>query len=141
MKDLAILLRSINLYAHSAHNLCARIPFFQDHEFFNEIYTGADSAYDDVVERLVGTIGEESVPSLKEQLQAISQILEQLPEKNVKENSVYFQILLEKNKMVCSKIEELCASGSLSQGTIQMLGNIADKFEVIQYKIKQRLKK
>jgi len=58
----------------------------------------------------------------------------------VKENAVFFQIILEKQKMVCSKIEELCKSG-LPQGTIQMLGNIADKSEVFQYKLKQRLVK
>lgn len=141
MKDLAILLRSINLYAHSAHNLCARVVFFQDHEFFNEIYTVADSAYDDVIERMIGLQGEGSVPSLSEQLEAIHQIVSQLPEKGVKENAVYFQVLLEKQKLVCSKIEELCSQGGLPQGTIQMLGNIADKSEQIQYKIQQRIKK
>lgn len=140
MKELAILLRAINLYAHSAHNLCGRVPFFQDHEFFLELYEAADAAYDDVIERMIGINGEDSVPSLSEQLQAISSLVGPLPEKGVASNSVYFEILLEKQKMVCAKIEELCKSG-LPQGTIQMLGNIADKSEVFQYKIKQRLKK
>ncbi len=140
MKELAILLRSLNLYAHSAHNLCGRIPFFQDHSFFNEIYTAADSNYDSVVERMIGLYGEDSVPSLVEQLEAVHQIVSQLPEKGVKENAVFFQIILEKQKMVCAKIEELCKSG-LPQGTIQMLGNIADQSEQLQYKISQRLKK
>ena len=140
MKELAILLRSLNLYAHSAHNLCGRIPFFQDHEFFNEIYSAADTNYDSVIERMIGLSGEDSVPSLPEQLEAIYQILSQLPEKGVKENAIFFQVILEKQKMVCSKIEELCKSG-LPQGTIQMLGNIADQSEQFQYKISQRLKK
>lgn len=141
MKELLILLRSINLYAHQAHNICARIPFFQDHEFFNEVYTNADSAYDDVIERMIGLYGEESIPSLPEQLVAISQIIEQLPEKGVKENAIFFQVLLEKQKLVCAKIEQLCTAGNLPQGTIQMLGNIADKSEQFQYKMKQRLKR
>lgn len=141
MKDLAILLRSLNLYAHSCHNLCGRVPFFQDHEFFNEIYTNADSAYDDVIERMIGLYGEESVPTLVEQIEAIHQIVSQLPEKGVKENAVYFQVILEKQKMICSKVEELCTQGGLPQGAIQMLGNIADKSEQIQYKIKQRIRK
>lgn len=138
MKELVILLRSLNLYAHSAHNLCGRVPFFQDHEFFNEIYSAADVNYDSVIERMIGLSGEESVPSLPEQLEAIHQILSQLPEKGVKENAIFFQVILEKQKMVCAKIEELCKSG-LPQGTIQMLGNIADQSEQFQYKIKQRL--
>lgn len=140
MKDLAILLRSINLYAHSAHNLCARVVFLQDHEFFNEIYSAANVAYDSVIERIIGLYGEEAVPALPEQLEALHQILSQLPEKGVKENAIYFQVLLEKQKMVCEKIEELCKSG-LPQGTIQMLGNIADASEVLQYKLKQRIKR
>lgn len=140
MKELAILLRAINLYAHSAHNLCGRVPFFQDHEFFLELYEAADDAYDDVIERMIGLYGEDSVPSLPEQLEALHQLMSSLPEKGVKENAIYFQILLEKQKLVCSKIEELCKSG-LPQGTIQMLGNIADKSEVFQYKIQRRLAK
>lgn len=140
MKELVILLRSINLYAHSAHNLCGRIPFFQDHEFFAEIYNNADSAYDDVIERMIGLYGEASIPSLSEQLIMLTEIAKVLPEKDVASNSVYFQVILNKQKSVCAKIEELCKSG-LPQGTIQMLGNITDKSEQIQYKIKQRLKK
>lgn len=141
MKELQILLRSLQLYAHQAHNLCARIVFHQDHEMFAEIYTKAESDYDSITERAIGLSGEEAVCSLQELLQGCFSKLSSIQDKSVKENSIYYQVILSLIKEINAKIEPLCKSGSLTQGTIQMLGDIADKNEVLLYKINQRLKK
>ena len=36
----------MQIFAHTAHNLCARVPFFQDHEFFSDTYTALEGDYD-----------------------------------------------------------------------------------------------
>jgi DNA-binding ferritin-like protein len=141
MKELAITLRALQLYAHMAHHLAGRTPFFSDHEFFGEIYSAADSNYDSVIERMIGLFGEDSIPSIQEQLPMIQQITQALPQKSVKENATYFTAVLQLQQSVCAKIEALVKSGSLPQGTVQLLGDIANQSESFQYKIKQRLKK
>ncbi len=140
MKELQVLLRSLQLYAHQAHNLCARIVFQQDHDMFAEVYAKAESDYDSITERAIGLAGEESVCSLQELLQGCFSKLSSVQDKGIKENSAYYQVILSMIKEINSKIEPLCKSG-LSQGTVQMLGDIADKNEVLMYKIGQRLKK
>lgn len=140
MKELAILLRALQLYAHLAHNLSARSTFFSDHSFFAEIYEAADDNYDSVIERMIGLYGEAAIPDLQEQMNAMNALTQHLPQKGVKDNEVFFQVILEKQKLVCGMIEKLCSSG-LPQGTIQMLGDISNQSEGFQYKLKQRLKK
>jgi ferritin len=56
------------------------------------------------------------------------------------DNQECFKAALEIEKEILGEIERLCKSGQYSQGTIQMLGDIADKTEVNVYKLKQRLK-
>jgi DNA-binding ferritin-like protein len=60
MKDLAVHLRAMQIYAHTAHNLCARVPFFQDHAFFADTYSALEDDYDSVIERIIGTKGEQA---------------------------------------------------------------------------------
>ena len=43
MLELAVIVRSLQFYAHHAHHICARMVFMQDHEFLAEIYTKAVS--------------------------------------------------------------------------------------------------
>lgn len=54
MKELAILLKLMNMYAHNAHNLVERVVFMQDHEHLAGLYEAYDGHYDDVVERIIG---------------------------------------------------------------------------------------
>lgn len=139
LKPLLIQLRAMQLFAHSAHNLCARVPFFQDHDFFGSAYSAHESEYDNVAERQIGLFGEMDL-ALGPLASAVAAKLQPCPSIGVKENSVFFQYQLQLEMELCKLIAQMIAAG-LSEGTRQMLGNIYDASEVRQYKIKQRLKK
>jgi len=140
MKELLILLRSLQLYAHSCHHLAARVVFTQDHEMLADIYNGAESDYDSVAERIVGTMGEEQLPSLGEQMKAVFAKVNTLPLVGVKENSIMFETILQLEKEICACVASTVASG-VSEGTKQLIGDICNRLEVEQYKISRRLKK
>lgn len=139
MLELAICLRAMQLYSHHAHNLCARMVFHQDHEFFGELYGFAESSYDDVIERIIGTKGEAGL-ELKGILKGVYSKLGKAPDINVKENKVFYQFLLDQQMYINKELNALCKSAELSEGTKQLLGGIADKLEVFIYKTKQRIK-
>lgn len=140
MLQLAICLRALQLYSHHAHNLCARVVFHQDHEFFADVYGFAETSYDDVIERIIGTQGESASLELKGILKGVYAKLDKFPDVGVKENKIFYAAILDQKKYILDELETLCQSPELSEGTKQMLGNIADKMEVFVYKIQQRLK-
>lgn len=139
MKELAILLRAMQIYGHNTHNLVGRTPFFSDHEFFGSTYSELEGDYDSVVERIIGLYGEEAVgfPTL---MDSVAAYIKTCPSVGVKENSVFFQHQLGLEQKLCAKISEVIAAGT-TPGTEQTLGTICEKSEIRQYKIKQRLKK
>lgn len=139
MKELVVLLRLMQFYSHNAHNLAARIVFHQDHEFFAELYQAYEDNYDDVVERMIGLMGPQSINLNEIQLLA-SQQLQVFP-LQVKENGMFLEQILKFEKQLCLQIEALCKTIGLSQGSIQLLGDIGNASEKRQYKIKQRLSK
>lgn len=139
MKELLIHLRVLGMFAQNAHNLAKGPLFFQDHCFLGEVYTAANSDYDGVAERMVGTMGPKHLNLHEISKAAFSAILK-LPSNEVSQNSEFFSIILKLEKETCKKIEELCKSG-ISEGTRQFIGNIADMSEIRQYKIQQRLAK
>ena len=61
------------------------------------------------------------------------------PSTGVKENKVFYQFQLMMEQELCKKISMAIAAG-VSPGTEQMLGDLCDKSEVRQYKIKQRIR-
>jgi DNA-binding ferritin-like protein len=139
MLDLAVSLLCLKLYAHKAHHVAARVAFIPDHEMLGEIYEMADSHYDDVLERFIGTHGDEALDEQRV-IEAAVQKCAKYPIKGVKENKEYFKVCIESLNEINSKIEALCKKPEISQGTIQLVGDIANKNEVILYKIKQRCK-
>lgn len=139
MIQLLIHLRAMQLFAHSAHNLTARIPFFQDHEFFGEVYPQHESDYDGVAERTIGLMGEQSL-ALAPIIQGVLAKLQAAPSVGVKENSVFFQYQLQMEMELCKLVQATIAQGA-TEGTKQMLGDICNLSEMRQYKIKRRLGK
>lgn len=137
MLELLCCLRALNLYAHHAHNTCARVPFFQDHAELAAIYEKADDDYDNVIERIIGT--QDVTPSLQSIMSGAMSKLSSVPETG--QNSDKFENILRMKMDIIQKIELLVAGGEASQGTIQMLGDIANAEERDVYKIKQRIKK
>ena len=140
MREITIQLRAMQLFAHSAHNLCARMVFHSDHEFFGDAYSAYEGEYDGVIERIIGT-KDESLVKLQDILQAVVMKLQSAPSIGVKENSIFYQYLLSMENELYMLIEKEIKSVGVSCGTEQMLGNIADASEIRKYKIKQRLKK
>lgn len=139
MLDLAVCLLCLKFYAHKAHHVVARVAFIPDHDLLGEIYSKADADYDDVVERFVGLHGDEALDEQKI-MEAAVQKCAKYPLKGVKENKELLKVCLESLKEINSKIEPVCKKPGATQGTIQMVGNIADKNEVLIYKLQQRLK-
>lgn len=139
MRQLAILLRAMQLYSHSAHHLCARVAFFQDHEFFSETYQQLESGYDSVIERIIGIYGEESL-NLQELMMEVLEQTKDCPSIGVKENKTFYEYQLKFEKELCQLVEQLCKNPKITQGTIQTIATISELSEIRQYKIKQRLK-
>lgn len=137
MLELAIALRALQFYSHHAHHIVARAVFFQDHEVLGEIYAKAESDYDNVIERFIGTKGAEALDE-QSVLSAAVQKCGTFPLKGVTENKVVLSACLQQIKDINAKIELLCKVPGVTQGSIQMVGNIADANEVLMYKLQQR---
>ena len=136
MKDLLVLLKTLNLFAHNAHNLASRVVFNQDHEFLAEIYEAADSNYDDVVERHIGLMGELNLAEIDA---AAAMKNKTLPQGN--DNASKLQTCLTLEKQICVLCEQLVRSKQLTVGTEQLLGDICNTSEARQYKLSRRLLK
>ena len=136
MEQLAILLKFLDIYVHNAHNLSKGALFFGDHAFLGDIYAEADGNYDDVVERMIG-LGQ-AVDLVKVHMQAI-QMVQSKPQM-VNENKEYFKIILETNKQICNLVNQLAKDPAIYEGTRQLIGEIANKKEMQNYKIGQRIK-
>lgn len=137
MLELAALLKLLSVFAHDAHNMVARVPFFQDHEFLGEIYATYDDDYDSVIERMLGLKDCCEVDFIAIH-KDVAEHRTKLPCHEVKQNSEFFHVLLQLEQALCKKIAELTPECSI--GTQQMIGDIADRSEQRQYKMKQRLK-
>lgn len=132
MQDIAIILRFLQLYAHAAHNLTKGKTFFADHKFLGRLYLDYEEAFDSVIERALG-LGE-SIDIQKVNKMAANGLA---PDKEM-ETEKCFKYILAQEKNLCNHIKKGYAS--LSVGTQQLLGSIADDSEKRQYKLGQRLK-
>lgn len=132
MKELAIYLRALQLYAHNAHNLSKGKTFFEDHEFFGDLYAAYESAYDSVVERIIGETGDCDLNEVTKKACAIA------ASKNIMDNDSCFKYILATEKELCSEIESTNDAESL--GTQNLIQGLADESLARQYKISRRLK-
>lgn len=138
MLELAAKLRALQLYGHHAHHIVARIVFMPDHEMLSEIYSKAESDYDNVIERFIGLKGSEALNENQVLVSAVNRV-QKMPLKAVKENKEVLQNVLKLIEEINADIEKLCKGSEITQGTLQMVGDIADKNEVLIYKLKQRI--
>ena len=139
MLELAVILRAMQLFSHSAHHLCARTPFHQDHEFFSSVYQAAEDGYDSVIERIIGLYGEDSV-ELNRIVAEVASKLQNCPSTGVKENKAFYEYQLKFEQELCAKVEAICKNPKASQGIIQLCGDLANLSETRQYKIKARIR-
>jgi DNA-binding ferritin-like protein len=122
----------MQLYAHNAHNLVSGRTFFEDHAFLGELYATYEAAYDSVVERMIGLSMEINLAEVQKKAAGM---LEKITNPT---GDTIFNCVLECERTLCKTIETE-VSGK-TQGTIQLLGDIANASEVRQYKLNQRLK-
>lgn len=136
MHAIAVQLKLINLYAHLAHNLCAKATFFQDHDMLGSIYEQADGFYDDVVERMIGLGKTPNIVQIN--VDAVI-ALKALPAQ-VAENKEYFKVILAEISKACALLEQEVKLTTTTEGTKQLLGGICDELEKLKYKLGQRVK-
>lgn len=132
MKQVAIALRGLQLYAHSAHNLAKGPNFLEDHEFLGELYGTYEEEYDSIVERMIGE-GD------KTDIATICSFACELGEKPIASTDEAFATILDNEKVVCKEIKK--AMKGASDGTQNLLQGIADESLTRQYKIQRRLGK
>ena len=138
MLQLVVLFRAMQMFSHSAHLMCARTVFFQDHEFFGSVYGQAEGYFDSLSERMIG-LGQEEQLKLQSVMSAVCQKLASAPCCGVKDNKEYYAFLLSQAEEACKLCNQLCKSDA-SEGTKNLIAGIADELEVLKYKISRRLK-
>lgn len=138
MQELIILYRLLQLYTHNAHNLVARSPFLADHEFLGELYGTYESAYDSLVERVIG-LGQE-IDLTMVQVLAVEK-LKMYPANNMTENADCFNKLLQLEKEARVLAANMIKSGQYTEGTKNLLAQLCDDSEARSYKMGQRVKK
>lgn len=135
MKDLLALTRAMNLFYHHLHNTASGVAFEGDHEMMLDFYGQLDDEYDTINERHQRLIGPISMGELVEILENSCEVLESIPEGDFRSS---LEQALKLESILGSEIN--LAMVGASQGTINMLAQIADDSEVRCYKIGQRLK-
>ena len=133
MHDLAIILRSAQLYAHNAHNMTKGKTFFSDHEFLSEAYAAYESAYDSVVERMIG-LGYDV--DLNRVTKEAGKDAGSYAVKDV-DPEMFFTTLFNFERNICDCVKEYVPN--MTDGTQNLLQGIADDSEIRQYKLRQRL--
>lgn len=145
MEKVAVLLRFLQFYAHAAHNLCKGTQFLSDHEFLGGLYPTYEAAYDSVVERMIGLGQKPNLASIHKEASSL------FAKSDLTGPSfeTAIGVLLKTEKTLISTIEKEVlpnpmthphgGKDALSQGSVQLLGDIANASEMRQYKMKQRL--
>ena len=136
MKQLAILLRSAQLAAQNAHNGMKGETFAPDHALAGDAYGQLTEAYDSVVERGIG-LGVLDETDLEEIQEEAVSAMSKLPA----DNDGKLRAIAANDRDICERIEELCKSGKLTEGTRDLLAGIANACEHrMGYLISRRLK-
>lgn len=139
MKELAVLLRKMQLAAHNFHNTVTGEDFMQDHSHLGDLYPAYESEYDSIIERIIGLYGRDSLDLIAIQISAVEQ-LKQYPAK-CESNTQCFEVLLHCEKELCDHVEKLCKVPGVTQGSQNLLAQLADNSESRQYKLKNRVQK
>ena len=132
MHSIAIHLRAMQFFAHAAHHNVSGNSFFGDHKFFGTTYETLTEQYDSVVERMLGLNIPVGQHKLVDEANKIYQ-------NTMIETADDFEILLALEKELCDMIETTIKAGTQTQGTTNLLSNIADSSETRQYKLTRRL--
>lgn len=133
LAELAVALRTAQLFAHAAHNVVRGPSFFSDHAFLGDAYAAYERAYDDVIERAIGT--GESV-SLAEVTEAACEALERYGTPDGDAEDIFRNLLVLEGEL-CSAIDS--AMKGASNGTQDLLQALCSAAEIRRYMLRQRL--
>jgi DNA-binding ferritin-like protein len=133
MHNLATLFRAAQLTAHEKHNTVQGPTFFEDHEYLGDLYGTYESAYDSVIERMIG-LGE--TPKISEGNIQAADLAKWFCD--LEPIDKWPNIFLEIETRVQKEVDS-CCKGS-SSGTLNFLQGLADESEQRVYKLGQRAK-
>lgn len=133
LTDLAIAFRAAQFVAHNSHHLIKGATFFQDHEFIGELYESYAESYDTLAERIIAFNGTLDVIAVTSKAASYASSFN--PEG--KTSNEIFSALLAVEKSFCNMIKAIVPS--CTDGTQNLLQDIADKSEMRQYKIGRRI--
>lgn len=133
MKNLAILYRAAQLLAHEKHNLVSGRTFFEDHEFLGELYGTYETAYDGVIERMIGLGAMAGVDLCDVGVAAAQNAKSYSGEYTTEE---WPQLFLDLETTLRKCLDDCCKS--CSTGTQNFLQGLADESEQRTYKLTQR---
>lgn len=134
MNELAVLFRTAQLFAHNCHNLTKGVTFFSDHSFFGDAYAAYESAYDAVIERMIGL-------DMSVNLGTVTAVAGEKAGKMTlpgMDAVRMFSAILELEKEICVAVKTYAAS--TTDGTQNLIQGLADESEIRQYKLKQRIR-
>lgn len=135
MDQLATLYRAAQFYAHTAHHFAKGATFYQDHEVLGELYAAYESAYDSLVERMIGN-GEPF--NAQQILTNAAAEANRYADPATFSQQTSFQVLLGIEQRIRASID--IQIQSQTQGTQNLLAQLADDSEMRNYKLQQRLK-
>lgn len=138
------LARANQAWFHSAHHITRGTGFAGDHvKIYKKVYKAYDDAYDRAAEKAVG-MTHESVACPLVTLPAAAQIVTKYsqPCKTTALQIAQQGLAIERNFLgfIESSLKNLRASGELTAGIENMLGDIADTHENFAYFLGQRIK-
>ena len=132
LQPLATGYRTAQFYAHMAHNTTYGKTFYQDHEAFGDLYEAYESAYDGLVERMIGLGQEVNIPEITKDA------ADALAAGKAGDCETLFRVLVAAEKEIRGLIDQLIEGQS--QGTTNFLQGLADESEQRSYKLQQRVK-
>ena len=132
MTELAITLRAAQFAAHAHHNQVSGRTFLEDHEFLGELYDAYETAYDAVIERLIG-FGK--APDLRQ----ITGDAAVLFSKIMDMQKTWSNVFLEVEKAIRHDADAALMKKP-SNGTQNFLQGLCDESEQRTYKLGQRAK-
>jgi DNA-binding ferritin-like protein len=133
MHNLATLFRAAQLTAHEKHNIVQGPTFFEDHKFLGKLYPEYETAYDGIIERMIG-LGES--PDISGGNIKAADLAKWLCD--LEPLDKWPKIFLEVEARIQKEVDECCKGAS--SGTINFLQGLADQSEQRTYKLGQRAK-
>ena len=132
LSDVAVVLRTLQLYYHSCHNIVVGPDFNHDHALFGDFYEEVEDDYDAMIEESILNEGRNGI-NLKNQLKQIYDNIKAIDVMTV-DRLVMYRTGIQLEKKLQTMLEE-CKKSNPTLGTETLLGDVAKKCGVRLYKM------